>query len=394
LVVSAGKQRGLRALSDDRGVFAAIAIDQRSALRKLAARLPKRSLPNCSTPYASAILLDPEFWPAAAKRDKKAGLLLAYEKTGYDKLVRGRLPRLLDDFSVMRRKEAGANAVKALLYYSPFREAAINRKKRVWVERVGSECIAGDPPFFLELVSYHDDIDEKSPEFARIKPELVTRSVEEFCKPRYAVDVLKVGVPVNMKFLESAQVPREQALYARAEAKSHFRRASDAATLPFINLSEGVSNEAFSDALAIAADAGSTFSGVLCGRAIWQNGVPVFVQRDAAALEDWLGEHGVRNVSDCECAAHCGASMVRQTLSNILRQRIVPPGPCFFVSAQIPRSTSDSRLGRWCRVRCFVPTGSRVFRVGRAHMSPWCCAPWAKRRVGSASVVAQPALSL
>jgi len=35
------------------------------------------------TPYASAILLDPEYGlPAAGKRDPRAGLLLAYEQTG------------------------------------------------------------------------------------------------------------------------------------------------------------------------------------------------------------------------------------------------------------------------------------------------------------------------
>ena len=38
------------------------------------------------TPHASAILLDPEWGlPASKRRAKNAGLLLAYEKTGYDK---------------------------------------------------------------------------------------------------------------------------------------------------------------------------------------------------------------------------------------------------------------------------------------------------------------------
>ena len=45
------------------------------------------------TPHASAILLDPEWGlPASRKRAKNAGLLLAYEKTGYDKTGPGRLP--------------------------------------------------------------------------------------------------------------------------------------------------------------------------------------------------------------------------------------------------------------------------------------------------------------
>ena len=304
----------MTALANNRGVIAALAIDQRSALRKLFAKASgqaaeevspellvefKQHVSRILTPHASAILLDPEFGlPAAARRDKHAGLLLAYEKTGYDKNVRGRLPKLLDGFSAARLKKEGANAIKVLLYYSPFSDAEINAKKFEWVEGVGAECAEQDMPFFLELVSYHDDMDEKSAEFARIKPDVVTRSVEEFCKPRYFVDVLKVGVPINMKFVESDRQPPAEVLYTRHEAESHFRRASQAATLPFIYLSEGVSNEMFADALAIAAEAGSAFCGVLCGRATWQDGVEVFVKKGAAGLQAWLQEYGVRNIEN------------------------------------------------------------------------------------------------
>ena len=42
------------------------------------------------TPHASAILLDPEWGlPASKRRAKNAGLLMAYEKTGYDKTGAG-----------------------------------------------------------------------------------------------------------------------------------------------------------------------------------------------------------------------------------------------------------------------------------------------------------------
>ncbi len=311
--ISEGKRKSLEALSNARGVIAALAIDQRSALRKLFAKalgsppndVPERMLVEFKehvsrilTPHASAILLDPEYGlPAAAQRDRDAGLLLAYENTGYDTSVPGRLPSLLDGFSVARLKQAGADAAKVLLYYSPSSAASINTQKHDWVERVGAECLSADVPFFLELVSYHDDLDEKGPDFARIKPDMVTRSVEEFCKPRYAVDVLKVGVPVNMSFVESPNVPRSEALYSRAEAANYFCRASDASSLPFIYLSEGVPNELFSDALSVAAEAGSGFSGVLCGRATWQDGVPIFVQQGSVALEQWLRGPGTQNIA-------------------------------------------------------------------------------------------------
>jgi tagatose 1,6-diphosphate aldolase len=310
--LSPGKRAGLQALSDERGIIAALALDQRTALRKIFGQVSgipadrvsieqlvefKQLVSRALTPYASAILLDPEYGlGAAAVRHPRTGLLLAYEQSGYDHSAPGRLPRLLENCSAARLKSAGANAVKVLLYYSPFSSRELNAKKQDWVARVGAECVAADLAFFLELVSYHDDLDEKSVEFARIKPDSVTRSVQEFCDPRYAVDVLKVGVPVNMKFVESPGVPPSQAIYSRSQARILFRQASGAATLPFIYLSEGVSNAMFVDALNLAAEAGSAFSGVLCGRAIWQDGVAAFVRTGRAALEDWLAGEGARNI--------------------------------------------------------------------------------------------------
>lgn len=310
--ISQGKRKGLSAVSNREGIIAALAIDQRGALRKLfsaATGIPEDQIPReqmeqykqavsrILTPYASAILLDPEIGLEAAKqRADGSGLLLAYEQTGYDKKVFGRLPRLLEGWSVSRLVEAGADGIKTLLYYSPFSPAHINAAKYQWVERVGAECAAADVPYFLELVSYHDEMDEKGREFARIKPETVSRSVAEFSNERYQVDVLKVGVPVNMAFVQGFAKSLEDSLYTREEAKAHFRDASVAATKPFIYLSEGVSNELFAATLDLAAEAGATFSGVLCGRATWKDGVAIFTHHGIAALENWLRGEGAQNI--------------------------------------------------------------------------------------------------
>jgi tagatose 1,6-diphosphate aldolase len=249
------------------------------------------------TPYASAILLDPEIGLGAAKeRATNAGLLLAYEQSGYDKAVAGRMPRLLDNWSVKKLVAAGADGIKTLLYYSPFSAPAVNRGKQAWVERVGRECADADVPYFLELVPYHDELDEKSREFVALKPEIVTRGIEEFSGPQYLVDILKVGVPVNMAFVGGSSNQAAVAVYSREEAKEHFRRAAAAARKPFIYLSEGVSNETFSKTLELAAEAGAAFSGVLCGRATWKDGVPIFVSGGMSALVDWLSNEGVKNI--------------------------------------------------------------------------------------------------
>src|ERR1700730_3026395 len=159
------------------------------------------------TPHASAILLDPEYGlPAAKARASNAGLLLAYEESGYDNTKPGRLPDLLPHVSATRIAEWGANAVKILLYYSPFDDAQVNDIKHAFIERIGAECETVQVPFFLEFVGYDPKGgDEKGLEFAKLKPQVVIGAMQEFSKPQYNVDVLKVEVPINANFVEGSK---------------------------------------------------------------------------------------------------------------------------------------------------------------------------------------------
>jgi tagatose 1,6-diphosphate aldolase len=312
--ISPGKQKGMEAVSNDRGVIAAAAMDQRGSLKSAIAKDKgvdkkavtdqmmaefKEAVTRVLTPHASAILLDPEYGLSAARvRAKNAGLLLAYEKSGYDNTQPGRLPDLLDHYSVRRLVGAGANAVKILLYYTPFDPPAVNETKHAWVERIGAECIGLDVPFFLEFVGYEENVDEKGIEYARKKPEIVARSMEEFSKPQYAVEVLKVEIPVNMAYVKGARSSKGESVYTREEAKEHFRRAASMAKKPFIYLSAGVSNDTFNESLELAAEAGTNFSGVLCGRATWKDGIPVYAKQGLKAFEEWLGKQGVANINN------------------------------------------------------------------------------------------------
>ena len=305
-----GKLAGMKAVSNDRGVIAAAAMDQRGSLQKALAKESggavggammeefKGLVTEVLTPHATAILLDPEWGIGASKRRaKNAGLLMAYEKTGYDKTGPGRLPDLLDDWSVRRLKEAGADCLKILLYYTPFDPPSVNNIKHAWVERIGDECRANDIPFFLEFVGYEEGADEKGLEYAKKKPEIVTGSMAEFTKDRYGVDVMKVEVPINMKFVEGANAfAGGQAAYTRDQAKHAFLSAARVATKPFIYLSAGVSNAEFTESLALAAESGVRYSGVLCGRATWKDGIPVYAKEGAAAFRAWLETKGVENI--------------------------------------------------------------------------------------------------
>ena len=312
--ISPGKQKGMEAVSNERGVIAASAMDQRGSLKSAIAKDKgvdkkavtdqmmaefKEAVTRILTPHASAILLDPEYGLSAAKvRAKNAGLLLAYEKSGYDNTQPGRLPDLLDHYSVRRLVGDGADAVKILLYYTPFDPPAVNETKHAWVERIGAECVGLDVPFFLEFVGYEENVDEKGIDYARKKPEIVARSMEEFSKPQYAVDVLKVEVPVNMAFVKGVRSSKGESVYTREEAKEHFRRAASMAKKPFIYLSAGVSNDTFNESLELAAEAGTNFSGVLCGRATWKDGIPVYAKQGLKAFEQWLSSQGVANIEN------------------------------------------------------------------------------------------------
>ncbi len=333
--MTAGKLAGLKAVSDARGVIAAAAMDQRGSLKKSLAKekgvadLPdsaliefKELVTDVLTRHASAILLDPEFGLPAAKKRHGKGLLLAYEKTGYDSDQPGRLPDLLDHWSVRRLKEAGADCIKVLLYYSPFEKSDINDRKHAFIERIGDECRAHDIAFFLEFVGYdvHGN-SEKSIEYARKKPEIVSGSMAEFGKEKYLIDVLKVEVPVQMEFVQGTKAFGGEAAYTRSEALRHFQDAATSTHKPFIYLSAGVSNALFIETLELAAESGTSFNGVLCGRATWKDGIAIYAKGGARAFEDWLNDQGVKNIQNVNKsleAAHSWFPKVGVTAADLL----------------------------------------------------------------------------
>ena len=312
--ITPGKLAGLKSVSNDRNVIAAAAMDQRGSLQKSLSKergsaadghdleVFKSLVTEVLTRYASAILLDPEYGLPAAQHRNGKGLLLAYEKTGYDATTPGRLPDLLDVWSVRRLAEAGADCIKILLYYTPLDRPEVNDIKHAWVERIGDECRAHDIPFFLELVGYDETgADEKAIEFARKKPAVVAGGMKEFSNPRYGVDVLKVEVPINIEYVAGTQANSTHngsSAYTRAEALDLFRSSAAETTLPFIYLSAGVSNPVFIETLALAGESGVAFNGVLCGRATWKDGIAIYAKQGPDAFRQWLETTGTENIQN------------------------------------------------------------------------------------------------
>lgn len=79
-------------------------------------------------------------------KNPNAGLILSYEKTGYDVNTPGRLPELLPNESLQRLVQKGADAAKVLVYYNPDEPQEILDTKHAFLERLGTEAQAADIP--------------------------------------------------------------------------------------------------------------------------------------------------------------------------------------------------------------------------------------------------------
>jgi tagatose 1,6-diphosphate aldolase len=298
------KLERLDAIATRAGVIAAVAMDQRSSLRRMiaqAAGAPEETIPDAQlgefktavtealSAYGSAILLDPEYGlEAARRRAEGCGLLLTYEADGFDNPRPHRMLALMARISTHRLAMLGADAIKILLSWAPDDDEDANDEKRVLIERIGNECEGLGMPFLLEPVVYDPTgADPRSNDYLRRKPELVIRTMQEFSDPVYKVDVLKVEFPVNASCVG--------AVHSRDEALDWYRAADSATPLPYIYLSAGAAISDFLQSLELASEAGAHFSGVLCGRALWQDGIGAFVKGGRAAFSQWLAADGVRN---------------------------------------------------------------------------------------------------
>lgn len=201
------------------------------------------------------------------------------------------------EWSAKRLKEEGADAVKFLLYYDVDGDEYVNLQKQAYIERIGDECKAENMPFFLEILTYDETIsDNTSAAFAKVKPHKVNEAMKVFSDERFGIDVLKVEVPVNMKYVEG--FADGEVVYTRKEAAKAFEDQEAASHLPYIYLSAGVSAKLFQETLVFAAESGAKFNGVLCGRATWADSVQVYIEEGEEAAREWLRTQGRKNIEE------------------------------------------------------------------------------------------------
>jgi len=316
--ISAGKLRGLKMLSDSDGRFRMMAVDQRGSLvRKLSGFMNKdaseitykdlatvkASITKVLSPYSTATLMDPVYgYPySVAHIPKGVGFLLSFEETGYvkaDANERERISRPIEGWSVEKAKRAGADAIKLLIYYRPEASPETLEQQQNFCKEVGAECEKYEMPFLVETVGYallDDEIDSDAV-FATRKPGIVAQTAAEFSKPEYKVDILKLEFPANLKYTAEYadgefDGEKREPVYDLKAVKGFCKDVDEASAVPWVILSAGVDIDEFAENVKIATAAGA--SGFLCGRAIWQECLPLYP--DVAAMEDYLAKGGADN---------------------------------------------------------------------------------------------------
>lgn len=274
--ISIGKLRGLQQLADSKGVMTMCAIDHRGALKRaLNEKNPaavsyqemvefKLDLCQAVAPFASAILLDPEYGAgqaiAAGLLPGSKGLLVSMEKTGYTGSSTARITELLPGWSVKKAKRMGASAVKLLIYFRPDLKDVASKQLDL-VARLADQCLEEDIAFLVEPLSYPiEEGGASSKKFAEMKPGLVIETARQITA--LPIDVLKAEFPADIKF------ERDEGKLLR-----FCRELNQASRLPWVLLSAGVDFDSFKKQVEIACKAGA--SGFLAGRALWQEGAQI-----------------------------------------------------------------------------------------------------------------------
>lgn len=261
-------------MADDKGLFKMTAVDQRPPIKgpiaaqhggqapwEEVARF-KSLLVETLQDQSTAMLLDPHYAIPHGLNvfSPTKGLVVTLEDSVFQETGNGRYSAEIDDWSVAKIKRLGGDAVKVLAWYRPDADAAVNEHQKAFTKQIGEACAKHDIPFLFELLVYPLEKDsEQTTDYIEMKTKRaddVLRSVEEFAKPDYGVDVFKLESPVAAQNADGS-----------AQVQALFDEMGRLAGRPWVMLSAGAGKPEFKEVLKHAYTAGA--SGFLAGRAIW-----------------------------------------------------------------------------------------------------------------------------
>ena len=310
--LSAGKLRGLMTLADERGVFTMVAVDQRPPIFQALAKHDQRRvdevryaevasvktlLTRVLAPHSSAMLIDPVWTHPYALEliPGRVGLLSTLEDYSFQLQAGERWSHAIEHWSVEAIKRSGANGVKLLVWDRPDCREDTREHQDALVMQVGQMCERYDIPLVLELLLYpKPDEDEHSLAYAQAKPQRVLESVRHFSHERFAIDLLKLEFPANLKFCQeycqgAFDGQTRPAAYDLEEVRGFLQQLHAISHVPWVLLSAGVGSEEFYQNVRLACAAGA--SGFLAGRAVWFDALEAYP--DMRAIETHLQQQAV-----------------------------------------------------------------------------------------------------
>ncbi len=312
-MTSPGRFRHLTRAATPAGHFVVLAIDHRDTLLAGLGGRPsgvpgeaeviafKRAVVTALAPAgASALLIDPQCGIAPGLADGwlpgNSGVLSPLEETDYAVHPSQRRFQPIPGWSPRAMKRAGVDGVKLLFYYHP--ESADAARQREVAAQAAEACAEADIPFYLEPITFSPDPSRTLP--SAELTDIVVDNARLFSG--MGIDVLKSEFPVDVR-----QVPDPN------QWREPLARLNDASVVPWALLSAGVPYDIFRVQAELACAAGA--SGVIAGRALWAEAVPLpEAERDA-----FLNTTGRSRMA--ELAAICAGN------AHSFRERTPAPGP-------------------------------------------------------------------
>ena len=243
-------------------------------------------------PGATTLLLDASLGPGLLSDiPPDCEPMLAWEADVYHIRDDDRVTVPPDDLAIADFPRLGVRQLKFFMWFDPDDPTPLNARKRRLVGEVGAAARAEGLRFLMEPLVYRRNVPPGGAAFAAIKPDLVQRATAAFADPALGVDVLKVEVPVDLDHVTGFGAPDR----SRSEALAAFRDAARPATeagIPFVYLSAGVPFDRFEASLRLAAEARTGAAGFVCGRALWNEAIPIFGRDGPEAAEAWLAGEG------------------------------------------------------------------------------------------------------
>jgi tagatose 1,6-diphosphate aldolase len=187
------------------------------------------------------------------------------------------------------------NSVFISLFYCPY-DSKSNDYKQGFVRAMGEQCKKEDLLFFLRLDNYDLQILSRNGlEYALKQPEIVRKTVNEFSKPEYNVDVLAVEMPVNVDYVSEAACFKGQEAYPAEFVPSIFDECLSNVKIPVVFLSNWTNFAGLLESLTFANESNSKYSGVIVGESLWGDVKDKYCL-PGSVFGDWLSTEGKRRI--------------------------------------------------------------------------------------------------